>query len=461
MTDTLTFEGRLEIADSFRHIPHSFTVPDGTRAIHLSYEIDPAHPGVGPLPHQVSLSVHDPETGRGAQHNLKGPTEARKTIAETWASPGYTPGPIQPGEWTVQVDVFRILPPGGVRYRLVVTLSDTPAEGPGLPPAAAVPDRGPGWYRGDLHGHTDHSDGSWGVADFVAYQRARGLDFAFLTDHNTVSGLPHARALAGDGFLIAPGVEVTTFWGHALALGGDTWIDWSTREGETMAGRAEAIMEAGHTFVIAHPMAPGHPWCSGCQWQYADTYPGPARLVEVWNSDWGPQSSKNELGLRLFCQWLNKGVRMRATAASDTHGPFGEDARLGHVRVRAEAFTPAAILDGLRAGRALLTSGPILSITATSGGREAGMGEVLGADAARVDLGWSDVPEGATLSLTCGERGGTGTRAAFGRAVSGEGRVEVQLDALAGGAWCLAELRSADGRMLALTNPVFLSGEWH
>lgn len=447
------FRGRLGIEDMQRHIPHRVEVPEGTRALSVAYALEPAHPGLGPLPHQVSVSVAGPNGSRGAQHNLQGSPLRPRTISEGWASPGYTPGPIEPGTWTVDLDVFRVLPPGGVEYELTVALSDEPAPGPAPGPAAATAPRGPGWYLGDLHGHTDHSDGRWGVEAFVAHARAEGLDFVTLTDHNTVSGQPHARALAGDDLLVMGGVEVTGFHGHCLALGAEDWVDWKIRDGQTMTARAEAIMAAGHTFVVAHPMATGHPWCAGCHWEHADVYPGPARLVEVWNGDW--RGDKNELGLRLLHAWLNAGHRMRATAGSDIHGPPDPGVRHGRNRVWARALSRDAILEGLRAGHNVITSGPILEVACG----EAIPGDIAPTDAGAIDLRWGGVPSGAVLRLTGGARGGDGARTLWEEAVEGRGRSQAPLSARPGD-WVVAELRCAEGRMLSLANPLFFGGDW-
>ena len=42
------------------------------------------------------------------------------------------------------------------------------------------------FVRGDLHMHTDYSDGSNTVADMERVARLRGLDFIFVTDHGTI-----------------------------------------------------------------------------------------------------------------------------------------------------------------------------------------------------------------------------------------------------------------------------------
>ena len=454
---THTFAAPLGLDDMFRHITHAFEVPEGTRSIILDYKIDPAHPGIGPLAHQVSLSLDGPNGSRGAQHNLPWLDSARRVISENWCSPGYTPAPIEPGTWTLSVDVFRIMPPGNTAYEVTVTLSEHAEDGPALPVPATVADRGPGWYKGDLHGHTEHSDGKWSVSAFLQHARARGLDFVTITDHNTTSGQPWAEALADNALLVMCGIEVTTLFGHCLALGARDWVDWRIKDGDTMTDRAKDIMAAGHTFVIAHPMAEGHPWCAGCHWQFADVFPGPARLVEIWNGPWDP--AKNELGLRLFQTWLNAGYRMRATAGTDIHGPQGPDVRVGYNRVRAEAFSESAILAGIRAGRNVLTNGPVLGLEGRAGDALAGVGEELSSGAGlELAVDWADVPPRSELTIVSGGEGGTEIRHIA--PAEDTGRLTCALGDLPPRSWAMASLRCAGGEMLAITNPVFVAGDW-
>ncbi len=98
------------------------------------------------------------------------------------------------------------------------------------------------------------------------------------------------------------GLELTTHYGHALVLGTRDNEDWRAKSwlGLTMPALAAARIAEGKTFVIAHPMSPGDPACTGCRWDYEDMRPGPARLVEVWN---GPWSDANEEALALYREW--------------------------------------------------------------------------------------------------------------------------------------------------------------
>ncbi len=67
----------------------------------------------------------------------------------------------------------------------------------------------------DLHTHSLHSDGTTTPGEIVREAASLGLEGIALTDHDTVTGWPEARAAAADaGIEFLPGVEITTRFGH-------------------------------------------------------------------------------------------------------------------------------------------------------------------------------------------------------------------------------------------------------
>ena len=74
--------------------------------------------------------------------------------------------------------------------------------------------------RADLHLHTTHSDGSYTPAEVVDLARRAGLSAVAVTDHDTLGGLPAARAAAaGCGVEVIAGVEITAeFRGREMHL---------------------------------------------------------------------------------------------------------------------------------------------------------------------------------------------------------------------------------------------------
>ena len=65
--------------------------------------------------------------------------------------------------------------------------------------------------RIDLHAHSRHSDGMLAPDALIAEAARRGVSILALTDHDTVAGLPAARAAAdAAGIRLVPGIEMST-----------------------------------------------------------------------------------------------------------------------------------------------------------------------------------------------------------------------------------------------------------
>lgn len=446
---SFTFEGELTHLDSKKHIEHRFEVPAGITHLLITFDHSPQRATGADYDNQVSLSLFDPNGCRGARHN--NPDQTIR-LSRSEATPGYIPGELPQGEWVVVIDTHRILPPDPLTYTIEVTLSDDPlAAGEALvyTPGGVAPG-GKGWYRGDLHGHTFHSDGKWDVPDFYQYAQDYNLDFVTLTDHNTVSGLAQLDSLRDGSVLTMGGMELTTYYGHALALGTRTWQEWRTTETRTITDLARAVMDNDLLFVIAHPLSPGDPACTGCRWEFDDMMPGIAPAVEVWNGIW---REYNEEGLQLYYQWLNEGHQLVATTGTDIHGKPPADKVRGAAAnvVYAEELTEDAILKAIRAGHLYLSSGPELTLTATTqDGHTVMMGDRLeNSSAAQVTVNWRGAEAGDILRLIVD--GEVHERTAV--ADSGEQTFSVDLTQAK---WFNVELRASDGMMRAVTNPVFV-----
>jgi hypothetical protein len=447
----ITINKTITVADLHRHIPHEFEVPEGTTEIHIEFSYAPEYATNQVHRNQMSLSLFDPEGARGVYYLIR---DWGITLNAAKNTPGFNNGPLQPGTWTVYVDTYRLLPPDPITYQIDITLSSHPLEAtaPHYPPKKSL-QRGRGWYRGDLHAHTLHSDASWDVIDLVNYARQEKLDFITLTDHNTISGLPEHDSLTDDNLLTMGGLELTTYYGHALALGKRQWYEWrlDIDERPTMPELAQRVMDSGAFFVIAHPMSPGDPICSGCRWEYDDMRPGNARAVEVWNGGW---REYNELSLQECYKWLNNGHRLALTAGSDMHGPpSADDGRVGRNVAYAEELSEVEILKAIRQGHSYLSAGPELVLTAaTQDGLEAMAGDKLPATGATLSVRWSGAHAGDVLRLVA-DGNVVDVQPA---AVSGEKSWSIAPEQAH---WCTVELRDASGGMWAISNPIFFGDE--
>jgi hypothetical protein len=445
-----TFERTLTELDWKQNLPFKVQVPHGVT--HLTVQMEYAPFKVGGDPNMLTLTVFSPSGWRGTGHRQC--ERHAVVLGEDGATAGFLAGPIEAGEWTVEVDTFMLLPGAACRLKLTVSGDDAPVGGPVFAPVAGkTAPRGPGWYRGDLHGHSLHSDAIWDIPALVAFAREQRLDFITLSDHNTVAGLPEMASLAADDLLTVCGSELTTFRGHALALGIQHWVDWRARPGERSMGQiASEVIGEGGLLIIAHPADDEDPYCSGCEWRHADMRPGPARAVEVWNMDWLSECN-NEPALALVYGWLNQGCRLALTAGADNHGDL-LDLKYGYNVVYAEELSEAAILRAIGAGHLYLSSGPALEVHAQAGAQRAMMGDAQAAQAGeiiQVSAAWSGCSAEDRLALVV-----DGAE----RESLPVGARERQTWEIAGGEahWALVTLRDTQGTMLALTNPIYFDG---
>jgi hypothetical protein len=426
-------------------------VPDGVGELAVRYRYDrPPTPPRAPG-NVLDIGLLDE---RGGFRGWSGGARDRFALSRSGATPGYLPGPIGQGTWQVVLGPYTVAPQG-VSFEVEVTLGEGP-PGPAFVPDPAperAAGRGRGWYRGDLHTHTVHSDGRRTPAELAAAARAAGLDFVASTEHNTASANLGWGRHAGPDLLVLDGQEVTTRDGHwlALGLGPGQVVDWRYRAGDGGLGRALAgLHDRGGLAVAAHPFCP----FPGCGWAFG--YQG-VDAVEVWN---GPWTADDEQALGAWHRLLaGAGRFLPAVAGSDAHGP-GDRVGLPHNVVLADGLDRRSVLDSLAAGRCWLAGSAAvgLRLEATAVGRSAGIGERLA------------VPTGQQVTVRLRVRGAAGCLARLCRARGpvlearlGAGDRETVEWAMTShaGAWARAEVRQpraaggSPGAMVALTNPVW------
>ena len=113
-------------------------------------------------------------------------------------------------------------------------------------------------YNIDLHCHSFYSgDGVSSPEELIASAKQRGLHGFAMTDHNTCDavsymlekGLMREDGLPVDGFLVIPGVEVTTAEGHLLCIGASLPFLKGAPAGEV----CKLIHERGGLAIPPHP----------------------------------------------------------------------------------------------------------------------------------------------------------------------------------------------------------------
>jgi hypothetical protein len=307
----------------YKYVP----IEVGADGFHVSLSYDRSAGGV------LDLGVFDPS---GAFRGYSGGARDEFTITPSAATPGYLPGEIPVGEWSVLLGLHRV-PASGVEWEITVSAPRPMADG-AKPP---VPQRKPrragvpsGWLAGDLHAHTHHSDGVLSIDELAALAASSGLDFLAVTDHNTVSHHPHlTEAGSRYGITLLPGQEVTTDRGHANAFGDVGWIDFR-----------RPASEWGGLLSINHPLG------GDCAWR--QPMPVKPPLAEVWHSGWWDRTWGAPLAWLLG--WSPDTIPI---GGSDFHNP-AQTQRLGQPTTWVFAPSPDGILSGMAAGRTAISESP-------------------------------------------------------------------------------------------------------
>jgi len=208
----------------------------------------------------------------------------------------------------------------------------------------------------ETHLHTLHSDGRHSVSAMFEACHSAGYDAVALTDHNTLSGLAEAVDAADRlGLVCVPGVEVTTFHGHAVVLGIPRVPEWRDLETRGIDALADDVHAEGGLLCVAHPAALGSPVCSGCAWGW----PVQPTSVDLWEVASAPRPNF-EVALALWSKLLAAGAPAAPVAAGDVHSTSAAAHHKVSTYVYVRERSAAGVIEGLRQRRVFASAGPRL-----------------------------------------------------------------------------------------------------
>jgi hypothetical protein len=358
-------------SDGLDHFFLDFDVPDGTKEIEIRHD-DKSAVNI------LDWGLYDQDGYRG----WGGGTTEPIVIGETAASRAYVPGPIKPGKWRVVVGKAKVVASPALYHveidlRTAPTLTPVPRK-PYQPAAARK--TGLRYYAGDFHVHSKEStDARPTLDDNVALAKQRGLDFIEMSDHNTITQLDFFEDIQArePAFLLIPGIEYTTYRGHANAVGATKWVDHKIGQpGVTIEAAADQIHAQGAILSINHPALDVADLCIGCSWRH-DLDPKQIGAVEVGTG--GLSKGASLFSARAIAFWdalLDKGIKVPALGGSDDHragvsdgnveSPIGSPTTL----IRARELSVAGILEGIRKGATVVKlegpSDPMCELEATT-----------------------------------------------------------------------------------------------
>jgi len=460
--------------ETYREVP--FEMPDGV--VRLTVEL--SYTGREQKT-TIDLGLRDPVRMRG----WSGGNKSRFVLEEADATPSYLPGPLPPGTWKLLLGVPNIRKTSTADFTAKIWFDRADAAFPGF--LNAPINSAPGWYRGDLHMHTAHSDGSCKshkglrvpcpVYRTLQAASARHLDFIAVTDHNGTAQNESLRELAVyfDDLLLIPGREVTTFKGHANVFGPTSFLDYQlgSQRAPTIATIVEEVDRAHGLISINHPGAPSGESCMGCRWQVRDVDYSKVDAIEAVNGGTVNNTGSAEgqyANIPFWEERLNAGVHITAIGGSDNHNadsPPNEASSVGvpTTVVHATELSQAAVLEGIRKGHVFVdiwgSPAGLLEVDAEAGGQHAEMGDALNAPAntrVRLSVHVAGMPPDAVVAWA----GDAAKRvSAPAKVATNDGRRVFFLVADGRKHWLRADVRGADGRLLILGNPIYFMEASH
>jgi len=257
-----------------------------------------------------------------------GSNKATVFVGPHSATPGYLMADIAPGQWYIIVGAYKI-PDNGlpVRYEIIY-----------------IP-KHPRWLVGDLHIHSDASDGQHDIPTLTKKAIKKGLDFIAIANHNNYSEnltLPKIPNLT-----LIPTVEWTHYKGHMNFFGVPApFANFIANSEEEMLELIATAKAKGALISVNHPKDPGCPYL----WENTDCFDA----VEVWNA---PMRKSNMDAIAWWHSLLQEGKKVSLVGGSDYHRDW-HPALFAHPVTRVYAKSPSSqdILEAIRKGNAYVAA---------------------------------------------------------------------------------------------------------
>ncbi len=219
------------------------------------------------------------------------------------------------------------------------------------------------WYKGNIHTHTDLSDGDATPEVAVRWYRDHEYDFLVLSDHNHLTLYEHAESQSGRPLMI-PGEEVTVNIPrpvrdhplpapvHVIAIGIRRVVE-PINTGDivtTLQANIDAVAEAGGISSIAHP---NYLWAFDHREIAAVSGAACMEIASPHRNDNGAPGRYSTM--QIWDNVLSAGRPIWGVAVDDAHnyydfGPGMYNPGKGWIVVRAAELSQDAIVNGIERG---------------------------------------------------------------------------------------------------------------
>ncbi|MEW6508055.1 MAG: CehA/McbA family metallohydrolase [Bacteroidota bacterium] len=261
-----------------------------------------------------------------------------------------------------------------------------------------------GWYGGDTHHHSLHSDGRQTPSQIASAMKGVGLTWGILSDHNSTTGKIEWVANSTYDFIAIPGNEITSEPSNKAQLNGfghmnQSFISELSASFPSLKNiwaravfnnHSDVQSKINNTINQKGLISINHPYSA---WDWSGRFQSWGKVknfnaIEVWNgepphsetlNDWDSNRVNiNTWAVQTWASFLNVGNKISGFAGSDCHDIYGLNAypkgkyywttTTGNPRtyIYSEKFNIDKIKHSLKDGHIFLTSGfgPILLVEA-------------------------------------------------------------------------------------------------
>ena len=212
------------------------------------------------------------------------------------------------------------------------------------------------WYKGNLHTHTNNSDGELSPEEVLDGYKKHNYDFLAITDHNKVT---EVEGYCQEDFLLLPGIEIEVdkssletpyhLVGINIKKEIEIPLDPKVRQQIKVQEGINLLKENGCMVILAHP------YWSGLTMEELFSLEGQLG-IEVYNSTCLRGIGKG-LSLIYWDALLARGKLGWGFAADDAHFRHA-DAYRGWIVVKAAALNRESIISSVKKGLFYSSSGP-------------------------------------------------------------------------------------------------------
>ncbi|UUX33782.1 CehA/McbA family metallohydrolase [Fundicoccus culcitae] len=173
-----------------------------------------------------------------------------------------------------------------------------------------------GWYKGDLHTHTNSTDGNMSAEKLTDEAERLELDFFAITDHDFYHlKWPKTK------LIVLPGVEITAIQGHFNVIGLKKIIDWTPNKNDQGFNSNIGINRLFNEFHAQDAIVSiNHPFLDECMWTFNEVQLENVDAIEIINDPTYPDNLKaNKKTIQFWTELLNEGYRITGIGGSDVH----------------------------------------------------------------------------------------------------------------------------------------------